>query len=60
MAQDLSEVGELIRAARHPCRVASFPSLRGTATAPWALFPQSQDATAAGLGLLTGFPTRIN
>jgi hypothetical protein len=36
--------------------LASFPSLGGTAAAPWASFPQPQDATAAGQGLLTGLP----
>ena len=37
--------------------LASFPSLGGTAAAPWASFPQPEDATAAGQGLLTGLPT---
>src|SRR6516225_6496008 len=39
-----------------PSRVASFPSLGGTAAAPWASFSQPQDATAASQGLLTGLP----
>ena len=43
----------------HPSRAAWSPSLRGTAAAPWASFPQSQDATAAGRDCLldsqTGF-----
>jgi hypothetical protein len=39
-----------------PSRVTSFPSLRGTAAAPWVSFPQTQGATTAGQGLLTGLP----
>ena len=39
-----------------PSRVTSFPSLRGTAAAPWVSFPQTQGAIAAGQGLLTGIP----
>jgi hypothetical protein len=39
-----------------PSRAAPFPSLRGTAAAPWVSFPQPQSATAADLELFTGIP----
>ena len=54
-----SPASSVIRSTPTSCRpshLASFPLLGGTAAAPWASFPQSQDATAAGLGLLTGLP----
>ena len=40
----------------HPSRLASLPSLRGTAAASWASLPQTPDAASTGLGLLTGLP----
>jgi hypothetical protein len=39
-----------------PSRVASFPSLCGTAAAPWASLPRTQGAASAGQGLFTGLP----
>jgi len=41
-----------------PSRVASFPSLRGTA-APWVSLPQTQDATPAGQGFSPESPNRF-
>jgi hypothetical protein len=41
-----------------PSRVASFPSLRGTA-APWASLPQTQDAPPAGRGFSPESPNRF-
>jgi hypothetical protein len=39
-----------------PSRVTSFPSLCGTAAAPWVSFPQTQGAIAAGPGVVNRNP----
>jgi hypothetical protein len=40
----------------HPSRTASFPSLRGTAAAPWASLLRALGAASVGRGFSTGVP----